>query len=63
MESYGSQAILAAIGDGVIVTNYIGTIVFINAAAEHITGWSGSESFFSRSGTLTRLTHVQLAIK
>jgi PAS domain S-box-containing protein len=35
---------LSSIGDGVIATDVNGTIVFLNAAAEEISGWSMSEA-------------------
>ena len=35
---------LAAIGDGVIITDLAGKIVFLNESAEKITGWSSTEA-------------------
>ncbi|WP_371375808.1 PAS domain S-box protein [Sporomusa aerivorans] len=60
--NYGSEAIantLAAIGDGVIVINYIGTIVFFNVAAERITGWAGKEAVGRDFDAVFRLFNSQ----
>lgn len=43
-EQERSRVTLASIGDGVISTDAIGRVVFMNSAAEHITGWQQGEA-------------------
>jgi PAS domain S-box-containing protein len=46
---------LASIGDAVIVTNAKGTITFVNAEAEKLTGWRSSEA---KGQTLTKIFQI-----
>ena len=50
---------LASIGDGVIVTDTIGTITFINAAAEKLTGWRQSDAFGQQLEHVFTLIHAE----
>lgn len=43
-ESSKSDAIIEAIGDGVIVVNQVGEILIINPAAQQMTGWSADDA-------------------
>jgi PAS domain S-box-containing protein len=36
--------ILKSIGDGLIVTDFMGKIVFTNPASERLSGWSNNDS-------------------
>src|SRR5262245_17208688 len=38
------EATVASIGDGVIVTDQNGRVRFLNAVAEHLTGWTAGEA-------------------
>jgi len=50
------HAVLKSIGDAVIATDIEGRVVFINAAAEHITGWKSSQAKNVDSDNLINLT-------
>lgn len=39
-----AEVTLAAIGDGVLVTDQHGDITYLNAVAEHLTGWTSAEA-------------------
>ncbi|HYL05702.1 MAG TPA: EAL domain-containing protein [Thermoanaerobaculia bacterium] len=60
-----ADATLAAIGDGVIRTDALGRIDFLNPAAEELTGWSGAQARGRRTAEIFRLvdetTHQPLA--
>lgn len=43
-ESSKADAIIEAIGDGVIVVNQVGEILIINPAAQQMTGWSADDA-------------------
>ncbi len=48
---------LTSIGDGVIVTDKEGRIVFMNHEAEKLTGWASVEALLSPLGAVFRLIH------
>lgn len=50
---------LTSIGDGVIVTDKDGRIVFMNHEAEKLTGWTSVEALLSSVGVVFRVIHEQ----
>jgi diguanylate cyclase (GGDEF)-like protein/PAS domain S-box-containing protein len=44
VEKERAQVTLNSIGDAVICTDFWGNVTFLNAVAEHMTGWSGHEA-------------------
>jgi PAS domain S-box-containing protein len=50
---------LTSIGDGVIVTDKDGRVVFMNHEAEKLTGWTSVEALLSPLGVVFRLVHEQ----
>jgi PAS domain S-box-containing protein len=50
---------LTSIGDGVIVTDKEGRIVFMNHEAEKLTGWTSVESLLAPLSSVFRLIHEQ----
>jgi PAS domain S-box-containing protein len=54
---------LTSIGDGVIVTDKDGRIVFLNHEAERLTGWSSVEALLAPLGTVFRIIDEQTRAK
>ena len=50
---------LASIGDGTIATDENGCITFMNAVAEHLTGWQQSDALGSSADLVLRLIHAE----
>ena len=50
---------LTSIGDGVIVTDKEGRVVFMNHEAEKLTGWPSVEALLSPLGVVFRLVHEE----
>ena len=50
---------LASIGDGTIATDKHGCITFINAVAEHLTGWQQSDALGASAESVLRLIHAE----
>ena len=48
---------LASIGDGVIVTDARGIVVFMNAVAEHLTGWTSADAGGKPCGRIFRIVN------
>jgi PAS domain S-box-containing protein len=54
---------LSSIGDGVIVTDREGRIVFINHEAERLTGWNNVEALLKPLGTVFRPMHEDTRVR
>ncbi|HEY9656613.1 MAG TPA: PAS domain S-box protein, partial [Crinalium sp.] len=50
---------LASIGDGTIATDEHGCITFMNAVAEHLTGWQQSDALGTSAELVLRLIHAE----
>lgn len=49
--------ILKSIGDGVITSDAIGTITFMNPVAEELTGWKQQDAFGKEATEIFKITH------
>lgn len=58
-ESSKSDAIIQAIGDGVIVVSQIGEVLVINPAAQQMTGWSADDSLHLHFESILKLQNSE----
>ena len=63
INSYDSQKILEYIGEGILYTDKTGKILFINNAAEKITGWSKDDSVGRRIEEVFRIKVISSQTK
>jgi PAS domain S-box-containing protein len=54
------ETILSHMADGVMVTDYLGKIRFLNAAAEKLTGWNAAEATDQLAGSVLPLVEPEL---
>ncbi|HEY9782527.1 MAG TPA: response regulator [Leptolyngbyaceae cyanobacterium] len=50
--------VLKSIGDGVITSDAIGTITFMNPVAEELTGWKQQDAFGKKATEIFKITHA-----